>query len=141
MRSINQTILNAIAGALVALCTIVLAAPAFAYDDNLIETIKAVEERIGGRVGAAIYDTETGRNWEYRARERFPLSSTFKAFACTAVLSRVDQGAEQLDRIIEIQESDLVTYSPVTEKQIGTEGMTLSDLCDAAVTLSQFRRN
>lgn len=136
MRSIHQTVLNAVAGAIVALCTIVLAGPAFAYDDNLIETIKAVEKRIGGRVGAAIYDTETGRNWEYRARERFPLSSTFKAFACAAVLSRVDQGAEQLDRVIEIQESDLVTYSPVTEKRIGTEGMTLSDLCNAAVTLS-----
>ena len=136
MRSIHQTVLNAVAGAIVALCTIVLAGPAFAYDDNLIETIKAVEERIGGRVGAAIYDTETGRSWEYRAQERFPMSSTFKAFACAAVLSRVDQGAEQLDRIIEIQESDLVTYSPVTEKQIGIEGMTLSDLCNAAVTLS-----
>lgn len=33
-------------------------------------------------------------------------------------------------------ESDLVTYSPVTEKYAGRQAMTLADLCEAALTMS-----
>jgi len=104
-------------------------------DDTLFKTFAEVETRLGGRVGAAILDTETGRQWAHRADERFPLMSTFKAFACAALLARADAGEETLERVVPVLETDLVTYSPVTEKRIGEE-MTLSELCQATMATS-----
>ncbi len=110
--------------------------PALAMDDTILETIQTIETRIGGRVGVAIYDTDPERHWEYRADERFPLSSTFKPFACAAVLSRIERGTERLHRVIEFEEEDLVAYSPVTETRVNTVGMTIAELCEATITLS-----
>jgi beta-lactamase class A len=64
------------------------------------------------------------------------MCSTFKAMAAAAILARVDAGKEQLTRRINFDASTLVTYSPVTEKHVGGDGMTLAEICDAAVTLS-----
>lgn len=108
----------------------------WAADGGLIETVKAVEARLGGRVGVAIYDDESGKSWAYRAEQRFPISSTFKAYACGAVLARVDAGREDLARVVTFEEKDLVTYSPVTENRVGPDGMSMSEICEAAVTVS-----
>ena len=71
----------------------------------------------------------------HRADERFPMCSTFKLLAAAAILRRVDAGTERLERRVRFGAKDLVVYSPVTEKHIA-DGMTLAELCDAAVTLS-----
>jgi beta-lactamase class A len=63
------------------------------------------------------------------------VTSTFKFLAAASVLSRVDRGSEQLDRRIPIEPSDLVEYAPVTGKHVGG-GLTVAELCDAAVVLS-----
>jgi len=63
------------------------------------------------------------------------MMSTFKVLLCGAVLARVDAGQEQLDRRLTWQQADLITYSPVTEKHLA-DGMTVAELCDAAITLS-----
>jgi len=110
--------------------------PARATDDSILETVRTVESRLGGRVGISIHDTGSGQRWEHRSDERFPMSSTFKAFACAAVLSRIEGGAERLHRVIEIEEEDLVTYSPVTETRVNTVGMKIAELCEATITLS-----
>ncbi len=52
-----------------------------------------------------------------------------------AVLSRIDAGQEQLGRRIHYSQNDLVEYSPVTEKHL-TDGMTVRELCSAAITMS-----
>lgn len=110
--------------------------PALATDDSILETVRTVESRLGGRIGISIHDTGSGQRWEYRSDERFPLSSTFKPFACAAVLSRIENGSERLHRVIEITEEDIVTYSPVTETRVTTVGMTIAELCEATITLS-----
>ena len=112
------------------------AIPAFAEEKGILETIQTIENRLGGRVGVAIYDTGSERHWKHRADERFPLSSTFKPFACAAVLSRIENGLERQHRVVEIAEEDLVTYSPVTETRVNTVGMTIAELCEATITLS-----
>ncbi|QNP47910.1 class A beta-lactamase [Diaphorobacter aerolatus] len=89
-----------------------------------------------GRLGVAVLDTANGR-WEgQRLDERFPMCSTFKWLAAAHVLQRVDQGREQLDRRIRFGAEALVEYSPVSEKHVGKEGMTLAELCHAAITVS-----
>ncbi|MGI5204221.1 class A beta-lactamase [Spirillospora sp. CA-108201] len=88
------------------------------------------------RIGAFALDTGTGRTVSHRPDERFAFASTFKAMACGAVLRkarRSDPGL--LDRVIHYTKDDLVEYSPVTEKHVDT-GMTVADLCHAAITQS-----
>ena len=64
------------------------------------------------------------------------MCSTFKALAVAATLARVDTGKEQLTRRITFDASALITYSPVTEKRAGGDGMTLAEICEAAMTWS-----
>ncbi|MEV4008043.1 class A beta-lactamase [Actinomadura sp. NPDC049753] len=88
------------------------------------------------RIGAFAIDTGTGRTVSHRPDERFAFASTFKAMACGAVLRKARQSDPGLlDRVIPYTRDDLVEYSPVTEKHVDT-GMTVADLCHAAVTRS-----
>lgn len=105
-------------------------------DDDLSRKLVEIESRLGARLGAAILDTQTGRRWAQRSDERFPMCSTFKAIACGGVLARVDAGEEDLNRRIRFEAGDLVSYSPVTENRVGGEGMTLAEICEAAITQS-----
>ena len=95
-----------------------------------------IEKAVGGRLGVAILDTKTGDLKGQRLFERFPLCSTFKLLAAAYVLVRVDDGEEKLDRRVVFSASDVVEYSPVTEKHVGGEGMTMADICAAAITVS-----
>jgi len=79
---------------------------------------------------------QSGKRAGYRADERFPMCSTFKLLAVAAVLARVDQGKEQLERRLKFATTDLVVYSPITKDHAGGDGMTLADICEAAITLS-----
>ena len=87
-------------------------------------------------MGVAFLDTATGQRSGHRSNERFPLCSTFKVLACGAVLTRVDAGREDLSRRIVFGPEDVVTYSPVTKDRVGRDGMTLAELCEAALTQS-----
>ncbi|MDB5912677.1 MAG: class beta-lactamase [Ramlibacter sp.] len=97
---------------------------------------RRIELASGGRLGAAMLDTRSERPYHYRGDERFPMCSTFKLLAAGLVLARVDEGKEQLARRIAIQPSDLVEYAPRTQPRVGGEPMTVAELCEAAVTLS-----
>jgi beta-lactamase class A len=94
-----------------------------------------IERDCGGRLGVAVFDTATQSRAGHRAGERFPMCSTFKLLAAAAVLARVDAGKETLDRRVTYKQSDLITYSPTTEKHVA-DGMTMAALCEAAMTLS-----
>ncbi len=94
-----------------------------------------IERDGGGRLGVAALDTASGQRSGHHAEDKFPMCSTFKLLAAAAVLKRVDGGQEHLERRVTYAAGDLVTYSPITEKYVA-DGMTLAELCDAAVTLS-----
>ena len=117
-----------------AIASVLLAANSRA--ETKIAQLKAIEMASGGRLGCSVFDTGTGQKFEYRSDERFPLCSTFKFLACAFCLYRVDQGKERLDRRIVYSAAQLVAYSPATELHAGPKGMTVADLCKAAVTLS-----
>lgn len=96
----------------------------------------ALERRHGGRLGVAILDTAGTGRIAHRGDERFPLCSTFKALAAALVLARIDAGRENLSHRVVYEREDLVTYSPVTERHVGEAGLTMGEICEAAVTLS-----
>jgi beta-lactamase class A len=120
------------------------AAPALAGPTVRAQTGATVQEAAladlerdhGGRLGVCALDVGAGRRIGHRADERFALCSTSKFLAAALVLTRVDAGQENLDRRIVYGKDHLVTYSPATEKHAGAEGMVLSDICAAALTLS-----
>ena len=112
-----------------------LATPAQSVEVPL-RALAALEDRHGGWLGVAILAPRQGRPLAWRGEERFPMSSTFKFLAAAHVLARVDRGEEQLDRRIRFGREALVTYSPGTEAHAGGQGMTVGELCIAAVTLS-----
>ena len=95
-----------------------------------------LEKRSAGRLGCTVVDTSTGAVIGHRADERFPMCSTFKASAVAFVLQRVDRRAERLDRQIVFSAGDLVPYSPVTKLHVGGKGMSVAELCAAAITVS-----
>jgi beta-lactamase class A len=95
-----------------------------------------LERTNGGRLGVAILDLATGRQIGRRADERFAMCSTFKLLASALVLSRVDRGEEHLDRLIPFAKENVVPYSPVTEKHAGNGGMSVAQICEAALTHS-----
>ncbi|MCM2473708.1 class A beta-lactamase [Rhizobium sp. CG5] len=112
-----------------------LATGAIAAEDPMAATLQQIERRITARLGVAILDTQTGRQWSHRGDERFAMCSTFKAIASAAVLARVDAGEEDLSRRIKISADDIIDHAPAAEKRIGGF-MTMRELCAAAVTLS-----
>lgn len=113
-----------------------LISQAIAQDNPLLRAVVDIEARLHARVGVAVQEVGGTRQWHYRADERFPMSSTFKTLACAALLQRVDRGEEDLSRRVVLQEPELVSYSPVTETRTGGDGMSLAELCDATLTVS-----
>jgi len=81
-------------------------------------------------------DTSSGKRLDHRSQERFPMCSTFKFLAVAAVLKRVDEGQEKLDRFIRYDEKDILEYAPVTKAHLKDGGMTLGALCAAAIEQS-----
>jgi beta-lactamase class A len=107
-------------------------APAFAAADPF----GAIEARVGGRLGVAALDVKSGQRLGYRADERFPMCSTFKAMAVAAVLKRVDAGAEHLGRFVRYTKADMQPYGPTTSLHVSEGGMTLEALLEAAIKYS-----
>jgi beta-lactamase class A len=107
------------------------ATPAFAGDNPFA----ALEALHGGRLGVSVLNTATGDSMSYRANERFPMCSTFKLLAVAAVLHKVDQDNERLDRWIPYGQKDLLDHAPVTRANVAKGGLTLHDLCEAAIEI------
>jgi len=95
-----------------------------------------IDAASGGRLGVAVQDTGSGATASLRGDERFPMCSTFKYLAAAAVLERVEQHKENLERSIVFKPGDVVPNSPATQDRHGGAGMRLGDLCAAAVALS-----
>ncbi|WP_295987467.1 class A beta-lactamase [uncultured Variovorax sp.] len=94
-----------------------------------------LESESGGRLGVVGFNTGSGARVQHRAHERFPLCSTFKLMLAAAVLERSARDASLLSRNVSYGKSDLVAYSPVTEKHVAT-GMTVAAMCAATVQYS-----
>ena len=56
--------------------------------------------------------------------------------AAAAVLKRVDEGKEKLERFVSYNAKDILEYAPVTKEHLKEGGMTLGALCAAAIEQS-----
>ncbi|MEU3014448.1 class A beta-lactamase [Nocardia asteroides] len=95
----------------------------------------ALESTYDARLGLSVLDTGTDRVVAYREHERFPMASTFKGLACGALLQAHPLATGYFEQVIRYTAADIVVNSPETEQHIDT-GMTVTALCDAAITQS-----
>lgn len=121
---------------MVALLVLLLVTSAASARSDTIDQIAAIEKRLGGRIGLVALDTGTDKRVDHRAAERFPMCSTFKFLAAAAVLKRVEENKDKLDRFIPYSAKDILEYAPVTKAHLQEGGMTLRALCAAAIEQS-----
>lgn len=94
-----------------------------------------LEKELAGRLGVFAFNTANGARLAYRDGDRFALCSTFKVIAASALLARSANTPGWLQQRIRYAASDLVAYSPVTEKHVAG-GMTVAELCAAGLQYS-----
>ncbi|MBP2190826.1 class A beta-lactamase [Nocardia goodfellowii] len=96
-----------------------------------------LESRHQARLGVFGIDTGSGKTVGHRADERFPMLSTFKTLACAALLKTHPLASGYYEQVIRFTEADVAKAegSAVTGKRIAT-GMTVRELCDAAIAYS-----
>ena len=121
---------------MVAALLLLLAASTPGSTSDLANRILSIEQRTDARIGVAALDTTSGKRLDYRSEERFPMCSTFKLLAAAAVLKRVDEKQEQLDRFIRYDAKAILEHAPVTKAHLNDGGMTLGALCAAAIEQS-----
>jgi beta-lactamase class A len=121
---------------MVVLLVFLLATTLTSARSDTTERIAAIETRLGGRVGVAALETGNGKRVDYRAAERFPMCSTFKFLAVAAILKRIDENKDRLDRLVPYSAKDILEYAPVTKAHVHDGGMTLGALCAAAIEQS-----
>ena len=95
------------------------------------EALVQLEQKFAARLG--LYATGATGTIVHRADERFAFCSTFKGLAAAAVLHR--NPLSHLDTVVSYTEDDLMKSSVITKSHVDT-GMTVRQLCDAAVRYS-----
>jgi len=124
---LNRRALLAAAPALLSPAIAAAAAPDFA----------CIERQSGGKLGVFAVDTATGRTLAWRADQRFPFCSGFKAPLAAFVLSKVDRGELRLDQPVHYGAADVLSsYAPITRLHLADGAMTVEALCAAAVDYS-----
>jgi len=102
---------------------------------SLDDILAKLEISNKGRIGLWALNTETMTSFGYRDQERFPMCSTFKFMLGAAILKKGVRDPGFLSQKLIYKESHLVSYSPVTKKHV-KDGMTISELCQASITMS-----
>ena len=96
-----------------------------------------LEVASGGRIGLSVINTGDNMHLQYRDEERFPMCSTSKVMAVSAILNQSKKDSQLLQYKIAYTKKDVESsgYAPITKKNV-IEGMVISGLCKAAITKS-----
>lgn len=98
--------------------------------------IAYMESQNGGPFGVSAVNLATGQTITHRGDERFAMCSSFKWLLAALVLQRVQAGEEDLSRMIEFSEADMVMHAPITEPALGEGRLSVEALCRGTVQTS-----
>jgi beta-lactamase class A len=101
-----------------------------------ISALADYERVSGGHIGLCVENPRTGAKIVWRPHERFVMCSTFKASLAACVLASVDRVQIRLDELIAYGPDDLMEYAPVAKQNLAKGAMSVADMCEAAVELS-----
>ncbi|MGH6888072.1 MAG: class A beta-lactamase [Rhizomicrobium sp.] len=107
-----------------------------AFADAMAPALEAQERAIGGRIGLYAENVRTGATLAWRANERFTMCSTFKLSLAACILARVDRGEDGLERTVTFTQADILEYAPAAKANLAHGRMSVGELCEAAVELS-----
>ena len=108
------------------------------HNTTFAKDIEQIENEYNTKVGIYGINTENGKVYEHNADERFAFASTYKAIASGILLNKV--APSELNKKVEINESEIVANSPVTEQYIG-KTMSLKALIKASMLQSDNTAN
>src|SRR5579859_2018944 len=113
--------------------SVALAATRLRAEGGVQDRLRELEINVGGRLGVAALDMESDRRVDYHSGNLFPICSTFKLLLAGAVLSKVDQGTEQLSRTISFSQADMLDYAPQAKALLPKGQMSVAEACAGAV--------
>jgi beta-lactamase class A len=112
------------------------AAPSLAAEAT-ITAISDYERGSGGHIGLLAENIKTGAKLSWRADEHFVMCSTFKASLAACVLSRVDRGEDDLEKLVRYSATDVQDFwAPVARENLARGSLSVKQLCRAAVEQS-----
>src|ERR1700730_11282660 len=112
-----------------------LASPALAQRAP-ITALTHYERDSGGHIGVYAKNLRTGAEVSWRAHERFVMCSSFKASLAAFVLASIARGQARMDELIAYSPADLMEWAPVAKQNMEKGAMSVVDMCEAAVELS-----
>lgn len=113
--------------------TVVSCAPKFPAAPRPIANaeLAVLEIKAGGRLGAFILDTASGKMTGHRSDELFGMCSTFKMGLAAVVLWRADKGLLDLETQLSYGAADMVPNSPVTRENLAKGLMSVVALAES----------
>jgi beta-lactamase class A len=107
-------------------------------DTTLLDSLRSIELRSGGRLGVAAIHIESGWHTLYRGRETFPMASVAKLPMALAFMRALDAGRFRLDSAVTLGSND---HRPGGSRLFhrvmrGNYSPTLHDLLEAMITES-----
>ena len=112
-----------------------IALPALAQRAS-ITALTDYERDSGGHIGVYAKNLWTGAEVSWRAHERFVMCSSFKASLAACVLASVDRAQARMDELIAYSPADLMEWAPVAKQNMEKGAMSVAEMCEAAVELS-----
>lgn len=97
---------------------------------------RRLEARVGGRIGYFAFGPHGALRSGWREDERFPMCSTSKLIIAAGALAAADAGRLSLEERIPFGPADLLRYAPATRARAADGGMSVADLCAAAIGVS-----
>lgn len=91
----------------------------------------ALEARAGGRLGAFILDTASGKSRGYRYDELFGMCSTFKFALAAAVLQAGQRGTFDPGKMLPFTNDDIVANSPAATANLDKGAMSMLAMAEA----------
>lgn len=116
--------------------SVALAASRARAAGGIQDSLRELEAGVGGRLGVAALDMASDRRVDYRSNNLFPLCSTYKLLLAGAVLAKIDQGKEQLDRAIPLTQADMQEYAPLAKTLLPKGQMTVAEALFGAIVSS-----
>ena len=114
-------------------------APRYMVSQSAMEAARnprEIEKETGGRLGVALIDSKGALLLGFNRDDRFAMCSTFKAPLAAAVLMGAESGKFGLDGQVAFSKTDLQDYAPVVKANMKRGRMSMAELAEAAVEVS-----
>ena len=114
-------------------------APRYMVSQSAMEAARnprEIEKETGGRLGVALIDNKGALLLGFNRDDRFAMCSTFKAPLAAAVLMGAESGKFGLEGQVAFSKSDLQEYAPVVKANMKRGRMSMAELAEAAVEVS-----